>query len=164
MDVTVKEFLNLIDLETINGQWIGIIIPIEEKEGLKNQPLELREEKSDILLSVEPSGEKAVVSYNPIVENSPKGQSDKPVQKNILNHLQILSRISGKPEFGRVVVHIDEVLLDGTGVTDLPDKVLLMYSPNLRIGWAVVEGTLQDDKMKVSGIQFCEKEWCTDVS
>ena len=29
--MNVRDFLNLIDLETINGQWIGIIIPIEEK-------------------------------------------------------------------------------------------------------------------------------------
>ena len=29
--MNVNEFLKLIDLETINGQWIGIIIPIEEK-------------------------------------------------------------------------------------------------------------------------------------
>lgn len=29
--MNVKEFLNQIDLETISGQWIGIIIPIEEK-------------------------------------------------------------------------------------------------------------------------------------
>lgn len=144
------------------------IIPIENKdeENQAEKPLELREEKADVLLSVEPDNEKAVVSY------SPKEIPFRPVQQlsntnnelSVLHHLKLLSKISRKAEPGRVVVHIDKVLLDGTGVTDLPDKISLLYYPNLKTGWAVVEGFLQNDKMKISNVQFCKKEWCTDAS
>ena len=144
------------------------IIPIEDKseEIQPETPLELREEKADVLLSVEPNDEKAIVSYIPKeIPSLPVFQ--KPTTNNeisVLHHLRLASKISKKPESGRVVVHIDKVLLDGTGITDLPDKISLLYYPNLKPGWAVVEGLLQNDKMKISNVQFCEKEWCADAS
>ena len=144
------------------------IIPLENKneEAQPEVPLELREEKADVLLSVEPNNEKAIVSYNPKEVPSipvPEQQTTNN-EISVLHHLKLLSKMSKKAEFGRIVVHIDKVLLDGTGITDLPDKISLLYYPNLKTGWAIVDGFLQDDKMKISKVQFCEKEWCKDAS
>lgn len=142
------------------------ILPLPPKEeSLSPSPLELRTEKSDILLSVTSEEEKAIVSYEKV--EIPKTNffpvKEAPKEKEILNHLQIISRTFGHEVSGRTVVHINKILLDGTGLTDLPDEIQLLYYPNLKTGWAVVTGTLQKDKMKVSNVQFCQQEWCSDV-
>ena len=142
------------------------LIPVEENNSMDDDfPLELRMETADVLLKVDSEGDKTVVSYLPEKPHSSVAQipaSPSPV--SILNHLQIQSKVSGKAEKGRVVVHIKKVLLDGTGITDLPDEISLLYFPGLKEGWAIVEGELQEKEMKVSAVQFCKKEWCTDVS
>ena len=141
------------------------ILPLTSKEGEKtDSPSELRTEKTNILLSVEPKDEATSVFYGapvvPKVSFLPKQEK----KIDILNHLRVLSRTSDQPITGRVVVHINQLLLDGSGLTDLPDEIQLLYYPGLKTGWAVVEGTLKDDKMQVSNVQFCKEEWCSDVS
>ena len=152
-----------IQVDTITGD--REIIPIVNKEKLIQNtiPSEIREEKTDILLSVEPKEKNPVVSYIPEQSIPTVSALKNKKEKNVLNHLRILSQTSGTPVSGRAIVHINEVLLDGTGLTNLPEEVELLYYPTLKTGWAVVEGTLQENKMQVSNIQFCEKEWCTDV-
>ena len=128
------------------------------------KPTELRSEKTDVLMSVEQGKESPVVSYKtrPPVEEISVRRSEK--KKEALRHLNILADISGKPVSGRCVVHIKNILLNGTGVTDLPEKIELLYYPGLKTGWAVIEGELTGHQMQVFNVQFCEEEWCTDVS
>ena len=142
------------------------LIPILSEEEISEQePLELRSEKTDVLLSVNPSEEQPIVSYLPKITSLPDEQKDRPEpQETVLGHLRILSKTSGKPVSGRVIVHINQVLLDGTGVTDLPEEIQLKYYPNLKTGWAVVSGDFDNGQMRVHSVQFCEKEWCSDVS
>ena len=140
------------------------ILPLPpKKDEVTTAPVELRSEKTDILLSVVPQEEKAVVSYGQIPTEKALSPQKPEKKKEILSHLQILARTSGQAVSGRVVVHINQVLLDGTGITDLPDEIQLLYYPGLKTGWAIVEGSLKEGKMQVSDVQFCNKEWCEDV-
>ena len=152
-------------VDCLTGERKIILVKENNEKTSMEPPSELREEKADILLAVEPTDNKAVVSYNPKEHPFPfhqKESQNKPI--SFLHHLRILSKINLKPEFGRIVVHIDKILLDGSGVTVLPDEISLLYYPNLKTGWAIVDGWLDDNKMKISDVQFCEKEWCNDVS
>ncbi|MGN0919848.1 MAG: hypothetical protein ACI4OR_03745 [Alphaproteobacteria bacterium] len=150
-----------VDIQTESRE----IIPLPEKEKKEEHfPFELRTEKTDILLSVEPKEESASVFYSlpEIPKASPAPKKPKK-EMDILSHLQILSRAFHQPVTGRVVVHISQVLLDGTGITDLPSEIQLLYYPGLKTGWAVIEGVFQEDRMQVSDVQFCKQEWCEDV-
>lgn len=142
------------------------LIPISNStQNSVQRPMELRTEKTDVLVSVDPSEEHPVVSYIPPQKFLPQKQealSEPP--ETVLGHLRILSKTSGKSVSGRVIVHINRVLLDGTGVTDLPEEIQLKYYPNLKMGWAVVSGDFDNGQMRVYDVQFCEKEWCQDVS
>lgn len=127
-------------------------------------PEELRMENTDILVSVKTNDNTASVSYIPEKNNFlPTKKENKTIPKRVLGDMRILSQTEGNDVLGRTVVHIEKVLLDGTGITDLPEKVQLLYYPNLKTGWAVVTGTLNKDKIQVSNVQFCNQEWCLDV-
>ncbi len=159
------EIIFQMQVDTVTGDRYIVPLP-EKKPPQKNTlPSEIREEKTDFLLSVKPDAEKTKVSYThnsslQIPKLSPLKIKE---EKESLNHLQILSKISKSPVDGRAVVHIQKVLLDGTGITDLPTEVQLLYYPNLKPGWAVIEGSMNNNKIQVSNIQFCEQEWCQDV-
>ncbi len=140
-----------------------IIIPVKKKETFPvNIPTELKKEKTDLLLTVKPGNQSPHVLYMPQIKRLPNEVIQK--KKMALTDLQILSKTSENNVNGRTIVHIKKVLLDGSAITDLPEEIILLYHPNLNIGWAIVEGTLKDNKMTISYIQFCQKEWCTDVS
>ena len=142
------------------------IIPVsEKKQDLDKKPLELRTEETDVLLSVEPSEEdKTIVSYIPKTDSlSQEENISKDVQRMVLGDMRILSNVSGQSVLGKTVVHINQVLLDGTGLTDLPEEIQLKYYPNLKTGWAVVKGDFKAGVMRVFDVQFCKQEWCTDV-
>ena len=158
---THPEIIFHMQVDTVTGD--RTILPLELKEDESISPIELREEKTDILLSVEPEKDTTIVSYTPALPSNPIKVQEQKKERDILSHLQILSKTSKQPVSGRVAVHINQVLLDGTGITDLPETIQLMYHPNIKEGWAVVEGSLSENKMQVLSIQFCEKEWCTDV-
>ena len=160
---TQPEIIFQMQVDTITGDRT-IISPVStQKNNEENKPSEIREEKADVLLSVEPQEENASVSYTPsLVAHSPK-TPETTKEKEILSHLQILSKIKGTPVKGRIAVHIHKVSLDNTAITDLPEKIELLYHPNMKEGWAVVEGVLNEGKMQVSSIQSCQQEWCTDV-
>ena len=140
------------------------ILPVpkrEKKEALF--PAELRTEKTDVLVSVQPEAEKTAVYYDIPMSQRLSAPKEQKKEKEILEHLQILSRISGQSVHGRVVVHINKLSLDGSAITDLPNEIQLLYYPGLKTGWAIVEGILNQNKMQVSNVQFCKNEWCTDV-
>lgn len=141
------------------------VIPVSDgKTNPIQRPMELRTEKTDVLVSVDPSEEHPIVSYTLQKKPSqPKQEILSEPPETVLGHLRILSKTFGKPVSGRVVVHINRVLLDGTGVTDLPEEIQLKYYPNLKTGWAVVGGDFDKGQLRVQSVQFCEKEWCQDV-
>ena len=132
-----------------------------------NTPIELRQESSEVLLSVEPSENNLKIDYSDRLFDSFK-TSQKTEEKFLpitsLNHLDVQSRITEKPTKGRVVVHINTIDLDGTAKTDLPKVIELKHHPKLKIGWAVVQGMFYQNQMQVSDIKFCQQEWCKDVS
>lgn len=139
-------------------------IPIIPKNRVSDVvPMELREEKSDVLVSVTAEEEKVHVLYQIPPANQPSVSVPPQKKKDVLGHVKIISRVLKKPVAGRVVAHIRDVLLDGTGITDMPDEVQLVYYPGLKPGWAVITGMLHNNQMQVSDVQFCQKEWCSDV-
>jgi hypothetical protein len=132
-----------------------------------NTPIELRQESSEVLLSVEPSENDLKIDYSDHLANSsktPTKTEKKALPITSLNHLDVQSRIMEKPVKGRVVVHIDTIDLDGTAKTDLPKVIELKHHPKLKIGWAIVQGMFYQNQMQVSDIKFCQQEWCKDVS
>ena len=95
----------------------------------------------------------------------PKAEKETPpIPLSSLNHLNVQSKLTNKPAQGRVIVHIQSVDLDGSAWVDMPQKVQLKYHPHLKIGWAIVQGYFYKNQMQVSNIQFCNQEWCNDVS
>lgn len=132
-----------------------------------NEPIELRSQSAEVLLSVEPTDEKLIVRYG----NSQKDLLPFPEKKTSpklpltsLNHLNIQSKLTNEPAQGRIIVHIQSIDLDGSAWVDMPQNVQLKYHPNLRVGWAIVQGRFYKNQMQVSDIQFCKQEWCDDVS
>ena len=130
-----------------------------------NEPIELRPQSGEILLSVEPTDEKLTIHYGKM-HDLPIPQTEKKIPPALtsLNHLNIQSKLTNTPAKGRVIVHIQSVDLDGSAWVDIPQKVQLKYHPNLKIGWAIVQGYFYKNQMQVSDIQFCDQEWCNDVS
>ncbi len=96
--------------------------------------------------------------------DSRNNTSAPPFLMTSLNHLNIRSKLTQKPVQGRAIVHIQSVNLDGSAWVDLPQKTLLKYHPKLKIGWAIIQGRFFENQMHVQDIQFCQKEWCSDVS
>lgn len=131
-----------------------------------NEPIELRRQSGEILMSVEPNESDLLIQYgnkerpkikDPVPVNTPKEDLTS------LVHLNIQSQLTNHPTQGRVIVHINSIGLDGSASVDLPQPVLLKYHPHLKIGWAVVQGYFYQNKMQVNEITFCQKEWCSDV-
>ena len=140
-----------------------VLFPVEENAAdPAHMPLEIKKENAEILLAVEPGKKAPTVSYTPPSAESTLNKEGAE-QQTPLKDLQILSKMAQSMVKGRSIVHIEKILLDGTGITDLPDKVKLLHYPNLKTGWAVVEGIIKEDEMRLTDIQFCQKEWCTDV-
>jgi len=132
-----------------------------------NEPIELRQEASDILLSVEPNEDQLLINYTP--PKVPKFKDDVPQETDVLKitslmHLDVQSRLTNRKAYGRIIVHINTIDLDGTAQVDKPQPVVLKYHPNLKVGWAIVQGYFYNGQMQVNEITFCQKEWCEDVS
>lgn len=132
-----------------------------------NEPIELRPQSGEVLLSVEPTEEDFIVRYGkpekPLPPLKPSKTSPA-LPLTSLNHLNVQSKLTDHPAQGRVIVHIQNVDLDGSAWVDLPQKVQLKYHPQLKVGWAIIQGRFYKNQMQVSDIQFCEQEWCNDVS
>lgn len=130
------------------------------------RPIELRQQKSEILLSVIPESDGLNVQYGVPLPTPKKEKNKKELSLPItsLSHLDVQSRITEKAVLGKAVVHIDKINLDGTAQTDLPQTITLKYHPKLKIGWAIVQGMFYQNQMQVSDIIVCKKEWCSDVS
>ena len=129
-----------------------------------NTPIELRKESSDILLSVNPQKDNVSVSYGKTeIHSIPVPDPKDPPPLTSLNHLIVQSKMTNQSAQGRIIVHIKSVNLDGTAWVDMPQQILLKYHPQLKIGWAIIQGRLDKNQMRVSDIQFCQKEWCSDV-
>ena len=131
-----------------------------------NEPLELRRESGTVLLAVTADPEQQKIEYNPPAP--PSVQTVSPPKKTMpltsLMHLNAQSRLTDQPAQGRIIVHINDILLDGSAQVDLPEPVLLKYHPRLKIGWAIIRGYFYKNQIQVNEITFCQQEWCADVS
>ncbi len=143
------------------------IIPIQTdfNESDIAQPIELRHQSSEVLMAVIPEKDGFKIDYSKSFSYPEKSIPQKetlPITS--LAHLDVQSRITDKPVQGKVIVHINKIDLDGSALTDLPQKVLLKHHPKLKIGWAIIQGNFYQNEMQVTDIKTCQKEWCSDVS
>ncbi len=130
------------------------IIPVSQiAEGLASSPIELRRQSGEVLFRTDAE-----------TKNAKPVQPTELFQRTALAHLDVLSRLTGKPVKGKVIVHVKQLNLDGSALVDLPQQILLKNSPDLQTGWLEVSGLYEKGQMSVHEVKPCLRKWCEDVS
>ncbi|MBP5343836.1 MAG: hypothetical protein J6Y85_02020 [Alphaproteobacteria bacterium] len=141
----------------------------------EEEPSELRTEESEPIVTITSSDKTHIhADYNPhasLVTKNTNTATETSTQlwdytgyNYSAQDLALLAKITPQPIQGKAVMHITSVALDGTGLVDQPCPILLLHTPNLKPGWANVQGTfaIQDNELIVKPltIQPCAQEWC----
>lgn len=139
-----------IEADTQERQIIPLIKMTDTVAGV---PVELRQQNSKIVFQNDiPVSRESSATFVP----------QKPFKRTALAHLDVLSRVLGKPVKGKIIVHVKQLNLDGSALVDLPQPLLLKNSPDLTTGWLEVSGQYHQGQMRVNEVKKCSKRWCAD--
>ena len=164
------------DIDLISGQTNLRYRPLSIFQENVSVPTELRKEKTEVLVSVQPTSEGVITQYNPddikSLSHVPVASTNTQIPWNYshknysIADLTLLARIARQPIQGQSIIHISTVALDGTAFVDAPVPILISGTQDIKPGWANLQGifTIQEDKLVIKPIIItpCQKEWCNE--